>query len=117
MPRSLALLDELMGDAEPDVQKALAWAYRSLAAHDRVAVTTALRQQTDLAVAGADGHRAWVVRDSLAKLDPDDARELRDRLAGIRKRSGAPSTSEAATTASRFGGLPDPLDHPEPPLA
>ena len=117
VPRSLALLDELMGDAEPDVQKALAWAYRSLAAHDRVAVTTALRQQTDLAVAAADGHRAWVVRDSLAKLDADDARELRDRLAGIRKRSGAPSTSEAATTASRFGGLPDPLDHPEPPLA
>ena len=38
------------------------------------------------------------------------------RLAGIRRRPGAPSTSAAADVASRFGGLPDPAHHPEPPL-
>jgi 3-methyladenine DNA glycosylase AlkD len=114
---ALALLDQLMGDAEPDVQKALAWAYRSLAQRDGALTTAALRHQADLAVEQTDGHRAWVVRDSLVKLAPSDADELRARVAGIRKRAGAPSTSPAATTAARFGELPDPAHHPEPPLA
>ena len=116
VPTALGLLEQLMGDAEPDVQKALAWAYRSLAGRDLEATTEALRRQTDLAAADDDGHRAWVVRDSLTKLAPTDADDLRARLAGIRKRSGAPSTSAAATTAARFGAMPDPIDHPEPPL-
>jgi 3-methyladenine DNA glycosylase AlkD len=117
IPTALALLDQLMGDAEPDVQKALAWAYRSLAQRDGPATTAALRRQADIAIEHADGHRAWVVRDSLVKLAPADADELRARLTGIRKRAGAPSTSSAATTAARFGELPDPVHHPEPPLA
>jgi 3-methyladenine DNA glycosylase AlkD len=116
IPTALGLLEQLMGDAEPDVQKALAWAYRSLAQRDLVATTAALRRETDLAVEQADGHRAWVIRDSLSKLAPTDADELRERLAGIRKRAGAPSTSPAATTAAGFGALPDPRYHPEPPL-
>jgi 3-methyladenine DNA glycosylase AlkD len=116
VPTALGLLEQLMGDAEPDVQKALAWAYRSLAQRDPVATTAALRHQTDLAVEQDDGHRAWVVRDSLVKLVPGDADELRGSLAGIRKRAGRPSTSPAATTAARFGELPDPTHHPEPPL-
>ncbi len=115
--RALPLLGQLMGDAEPDVQKALAWAYRSLAQLDPVATTAAMVRETDLAIAADDGHRAWVVRDSLAKLGSADADDLRGRLAGIRKRPGAPSTSAAAITAERFGGLPDPTFHPEPPLA
>jgi 3-methyladenine DNA glycosylase AlkD len=114
--RALPLLAQLMGDAEPDVQKALAWAYRSLAQIDPEATTAALRGEADLATAREDGHRAWVIRDSLAKLPPADADDLRARLAGIRKRPGAPSTSLASTTAERFGALPDPTTHPEPPL-
>jgi 3-methyladenine DNA glycosylase AlkD len=114
--RSLPLLEQLMGDAEPDVQKALSWAYRSLAQIDRDATTLALRVQADLAASTDDGHRAWVVRDSLSKLDAHDAEDLRDRLAGIRRRPGAPSTSTAASMASRFGDLPDPRQLPEPPL-
>jgi 3-methyladenine DNA glycosylase AlkD len=115
--RALPILGQLIGDREPDVQKALAWAYRSLAAIDRVATTEALRHETKTAVADADGHRAWVIRDALPKLDRADADGIRDRLAGIRKRPGAPSTSAAAATAARFGDLPDPAAHPEPPLA
>jgi 3-methyladenine DNA glycosylase AlkD len=114
--KSLTLLAELMGDAEPDVQKALAWTYRSLAPRDPAATTSALRLQADLAVERGDGHRAWVIRDSLSKLTPADADDLRARLAGIRKRAGAPSTSPAAATAARFGALPNPAMHPEPPL-
>ena len=114
--RGLALLAQLIGDDAPDVQKALSWAYRSLAAIDLAATETALRRETDTAVATADGHRAWVIRDSLAKLDPTTAADLRDRLAGIRKRPGSRSTSAAAELAARFGGLPDPTFHPEPPL-
>jgi hypothetical protein len=106
-----------MGDAEPDVQKALAWAYRSLAAVDLDATTLALRNETARAVETADGHRAWVIRDALPKLEPAVAAELRLALAGIRKRPGAASTSDASATAARFGGLPDPTAHPEPPLA
>jgi 3-methyladenine DNA glycosylase AlkD len=94
--RALALLSQLMGDAEPDVQKALAWAYRSLAAIDPDATVAALRAETELATAGADGHRAWVIRDALAKLDPAAAASLRASLAGIRKRPGSPATSQAA---------------------
>jgi 3-methyladenine DNA glycosylase AlkD len=113
---ALPILEQLMGDAEPDVEKALAWAYRSLAGVDREATTTALRAGADIAISTDDGHRAWVIRDTLAKLDPAVAADLRERLAGIRRRPGAPSTSAAAATAARFGPLPDPRSHPEPPL-
>lgn len=114
---ALPILGQLMGDAEPDVQKALSWAYRSLAAIDGAATTAALRSETDTAVHAGDGHRAWVIRDALMKLAPADAQALRLCLAGIRRRTGAPSTSPAALTAARFGRLPDPSVHPEPPLA
>jgi 3-methyladenine DNA glycosylase AlkD len=112
----LSLLADLMGDAEPDVQKALSWAYRSLAAVDGDATVTALTAETDRAVRDADGHRAWVVRDALAKIDPATAERLRTRLAGIRRRPGAPATSAASETAARFGGVTDPAHFPEPPL-
>jgi 3-methyladenine DNA glycosylase AlkD len=113
---ALPILEQLIGDAEPDVQKALSWAYRSLAAVDLAATTDALTRETERAIATDDGHRAWVIRDALAKLDPAVATDLKTRLAGIRKRPGAPSTSSAAATAARFGPLPDPRFHPEPPL-
>ncbi|MEO8571183.1 MAG: DNA alkylation repair protein [Chloroflexota bacterium] len=113
---ALPLLAALMGDADPDVQKALAWAYRSLIVVDRAATEAALRNETERAALTSDGHRAWVIRDSLSKLDPATATELRDALAGIRKRPGAPATSAAAEAIARFGQLPDPAEHPEPPL-
>ena len=113
---ALPLLGQLIGDDEPDVQKSLAWAYRSLAQIDPERTTGALRAEADRAVETDDGHRAWVIRDALVKLDPADAADLKTRLAGIRRRPGAPSTSTAAELAARFGGLPDPSTHPEPPL-
>lgn len=114
--RALALLALLMGDAEPDVQKALSWAYRSLAPLDVGATIAALEAEATLAAAHADGHRAWVIRDSLEKLDPSAANELRERVAGIRKRPGARSTSRASEISASFGELPDPSNHPDPPL-
>jgi len=115
--RALPLLGQLMGDAEPEVQKALSWAYRSLTAVDMPATVAALRAETERAAGAEDGHRAWVIRDSLVKLDPATAERLRDRLSGIRKRPGALSTSDASLAALRFGDLPDPAIHPESPLA
>jgi 3-methyladenine DNA glycosylase AlkD len=112
--RSLALLEELIGDA--DVQRALSWAYRSVARLDASATTAALEAETERAIGAADGHRAWVIRDSLSKLDPATGDRLRDRLTGIRKRPGSGSTSRASATSTRFGDLPDPSVHPEPPL-
>ncbi len=114
--RALPLLDELLGDAEPDVQKALSWALRSLTLVDPDAVSAFCEHQAGLAAATSDGHRAWVVRDALPKLDPDRAARLRGRLDGLRRRPGTPSTSRAAMTAARFGELPDPRLQPEPPL-
>jgi len=113
----LELIGELIGDAEPDVQKALAWALRSLAAIDLEATTTFLDEQATQAVRNSDGHRAWVVRDALPKIATADADRLRARLDGIRRRPGAPSTSRAAEAAARFddGRLGMPM--PEPPLA
>ncbi|HSK53567.1 MAG TPA: DNA alkylation repair protein [Clostridia bacterium] len=114
--RGLAILGTLIGDAEPDVQKALSWAYRTMAAIDRDATTAALTAEAERAAATDDGQRAWVIRDSVAKLEPAVAARLRARLEGIRRRPGAASTSSAAELAARFGGLPDPSIHPEPPL-
>ena len=112
----LDLIGQLLGDDEPDVQKALAWALRSLTLVDRGAVAAFCELESIRAAESSDGHRAWVIRDALAKLDPAAAGPIRARLDGIRRRAGAPSTSAAAAAAARFGGgaLGQPL--PEPPL-
>ncbi|HLA16795.1 MAG TPA: DNA alkylation repair protein [Candidatus Limnocylindrales bacterium] len=112
----LSLIEQLIGDAEPDVQKALAWALRTLAQIDTPAATDWCRRQAAIASLNDDGHRAWVVRDSLSKLEAPDAATIRATLAGVRRRSGTPATSEAATVAARFGTLPEPGRHPRPPL-
>ncbi|MEW5990041.1 MAG: DNA alkylation repair protein [Chloroflexota bacterium] len=114
--RGLELLALLIGDAEPDVQKSLAWAYRSMAMVDRPATGAALEAEADRAAETGDGHRAWVVRDALEKLDPADAARIGARVAGLRRRPGAPSTSTAAATAARFADLPLGGPMPEPPL-
>jgi hypothetical protein len=114
--RGLELLGMLIGDAESDVQKALSWAYRSMALVDLPATTAALAIETERAVREADGHRAWVIRDALPKLAAADAARLRARLDGIRRRPGAPSTSTAAGTAAHFADLPRGSSLPEPPL-
>ena len=51
-----------------------------------------------------------------AKLEPADAARLKERLAGIRRRAGAPSTSTAAALAERFAGMGIGSPMPEPPL-
>ncbi len=104
--RALALLGQLIGDGEPDVQKALSWAYRSLAQLEPAGTEAALRTETERAAATDDGHRAWVIRDSIARLDPMTADELRTQLAGIRKRPGAGATSSAAEASARFAERP-----------
>jgi 3-methyladenine DNA glycosylase AlkD len=112
----LALVGQLIGDDAPDVQKALAWALRSLVLVDPGGVTAFCEIEAERAAETMDGHRAWVIRDVLAKLAPARADAIRARLAGIRRRPGAPSTSTAAAAAARFGegALGRPL--PEPPL-
>jgi 3-methyladenine DNA glycosylase AlkD len=112
----LELIGQLIGDDEPDVQKALSWALRSLLHVDVDAVTTFIIDETGAAVATGDGHRAWVIRDTLPKLDAATAAELRSRLDGIRRRPGAPSTSRAAATAAQFAGMGLGREMPEPPL-
>ncbi len=114
--RALPLLATLIGDHEPDVQKALSWAYRSMILVNPQASTAALRREAEVAVERGDGHRAWVVRDSLSKLESGSASAIRERLAGIRRRPGAPSTSEAARLADRFGGMGLGRRLPEAPL-
>lgn len=115
--QALPLLAALVGDAEPDVQKALSWGYRSMAVVDLPATTAALEREAETAAAKDDGHRAWVVRDSLSKLEPADAARLRDRLAKVRRRAGAPPTSAASELAARFADIGLGRRMPEPPLA
>jgi 3-methyladenine DNA glycosylase AlkD len=114
---ALPLLATLIGDHEPDVQKALSWAYRSMAIVDLSRTTAALERQTDIAVDRDDGHRAWVVRDSLSRIDAASAKRIRGRLGGIRRRAGAPSTAEAAELAERFAGMGLGRPMPQPPLS
>ena len=113
---ALPLLGTLIGDAEPDVQKSLSWAYRSMAIVDAAATTAALEREAATAAEHQDGHRAWVIRDSLSKLDPGDATRLRERLAKVRRRAGAAPTSRAAELAIRFADMGLGRRMPEPPL-
>ena len=103
--RGLALVRDLIGDAEPDVQKALSWALRSMSVVDPDATVAFLRAEAAQAAATDDGHRAWVVRDSLEKLPSPVADELRRTVDGVRKRPNSPTTSRAAETAAAFIGL------------
>ena len=112
----LGLIGDLIGDSEPDVQKALAWALRSLIIVDLADVEAFVTDEAETARATDDGHRAWVVRDTLQKLPAASAADLRARLDGIRRRPGAPSTSRAAATAAQFAGMGLGRDMPEPPL-
>ena len=113
----LELIGNLIGDDEPDVQKALAWALRSLVLVDAAAVEAFARREADVAATDGDGHRAWVIRDALPKLPAAAADAIRSQLDGIRRRAGAPSTSRASQTAARFGSLELGRGMPEPPLA
>ena len=114
---AIELLHQLMGDAEPDVQKALSWAWRSLTAADM-----------DAAVGGAarrDGRRRRRPRTatapgSSATRSPSSIRPW-PRSSGPASpgSAGRPAPRrppKAPLTAARFGGLPDPATYPEPPL-
>lgn len=116
--RALPILGLLIGDDEPDVQKALAWAYRSMTIVDLPATTATLDGEAARAARDDDGQRAWVIRAALAKLTPVDAARIRRSLGGIHRRAGAPSTSIAAETAARFADLNLGRGHslPDPPL-
>ena len=100
--RGLAMVGLLIGDPEPDVQRALSWALRNMAAIDPAGVTGFCWREGERAAATADGDRAWVVRDTLAKLAPADAAGIRALLASVRRRPGAANTSAASATAAAF---------------
>ncbi|MGD0121789.1 MAG: DNA alkylation repair protein [Candidatus Limnocylindrales bacterium] len=100
--RGLALISQLIGDSEPDVQKALSWALRTYAQLNPPEVTVFLEAEAQAARRDQDGNRAWVIRDSLSKLPDDTATYLRASLDGIRRAPGAPSTSRAAIIAADF---------------
>jgi 3-methyladenine DNA glycosylase AlkD len=110
--RSLPILADLIGDADPNVQKALSWALRSMALIDAGRVAAFCEREATRAATTDDGHRAWVVRDALLAIDPARASAIRARLTGLRRRPGAPSTSSAARAAARFRGMLS-----DPPLA
>jgi 3-methyladenine DNA glycosylase AlkD len=112
----LELLATLIGDAEPDVQKALSWGYRSMAMIDPVTTAAALQAEASDAARNQDGNRAWVIRDSLSKLDPNDAATIRETLGVVRRRSNAAATSVAAELAARFADMGLGRRMPEPPL-
>jgi 3-methyladenine DNA glycosylase AlkD len=111
------LVGQLIGDAEANVQKSLAWALRELAGVDPAPVAAFCRVEAELAAATGDGHRAWVLRDTLGKLPTVDAEAIRATLAGVRRTPRAPSTSRAAATSAAFTsaglGRPAPEAPPE----
>jgi 3-methyladenine DNA glycosylase AlkD len=103
---ALTLIATLLGDAEPDVQKALSWALRSWLEVDPPGVREFIRAQAGDAQRTNDGHRAWVLRDALTSPQSDAgfAAEVRARLDGIRRDGRAAATSRAAETARGFVG-------------
>lgn len=103
---ALTLIKSLIGDADDQVQKALAWALREWTKVDLDGVAQLLREEAVRAADEVDGHRAWVVRDALPAL-PALAPELRALLEGVRRRADAPSTSSAGAVAAAFAGAAD----------
>ena len=103
----LTLIKSLLGDAEPDVQKALSWALRSWLEVDHNGVRDFVRAEAQAAQRTDDGHRAWVLRDALTapSLDAAFAAEIRDCLRLIRRVAGHGPTSDAAEVARGFAGL------------
>jgi 3-methyladenine DNA glycosylase AlkD len=101
----LGILEDLIGDAEPEVQKALSWALRSMTSVDLPATVAFLRAEARAAAATGDGNRAWVIRDTVGKLPEPDRTQLRAAVEAIRRRPGSASTSRAAETAAAFIGL------------
>ncbi len=97
--RCLMLIGQLMGDPEPDVQKALSWALRSLAPIDPAGVVAFATKEAETARTTKDGGRAWVIKDALPKLPPEAQSTLRPILAGVRRRASAPSQIQAAASA------------------
>jgi 3-methyladenine DNA glycosylase AlkD len=111
--RGLQILSLLIGDDEPDVQKALAWALRSLAGIDSTAVAAFAEREAQRARDTDDGYRAWVLKDALPKLPAEAQKSLKSCLKGIRRRPGAPSTSLAAATAAEIASA-DAAARPRP---
>ena len=106
----LAIIGDLIGDADADVQKALSWALRNLIAVDRAAATAFIDAEAARAAGTLDGHRAWVIRDTMAKLPAPHATRLRNQLAGVRRRSADTGTSRASAAAADFLGTGIGLD-------
>lgn len=103
---ALTLIEALLGDAEPDVQKSLSWALRSWTEVDLNGTKELIRAQAADAQRTNDGHRAWVLRDALTspQIDADFAAEIRATLEGVRRDGRAAATSRAAETARGFVG-------------
>ncbi|HEX7590559.1 MAG TPA: DNA alkylation repair protein [Candidatus Limnocylindrales bacterium] len=98
--RGLMLIGMLIGDSEPDVQKALSWALRSLAPIDEAAVVAFVERETANARKTNDGNRAWVIRDTLAKLPKETAKTLKPQLDGLRRRPAAANTKRSTSAGA-----------------
>jgi 3-methyladenine DNA glycosylase AlkD len=106
--RGLDLIGKLIGDPEPDVQKALSWALRTFAAIDPAATIAFVDTETLTASRNLDGNRAWVIRDTLSKL-PNDSERLRQMLEGIRRRPTRSGLGDSSTA--------NPGAAPRPPIS
>ncbi len=102
---ALDLVGELLGDADENVQRALAWALRSWHRVDAAAVERFLEDEASRAAADRDGHRAWVIRDALPAIDRTLAASIRVRVAGARRDPRAGSSSKASRAAAAFADL------------
>jgi 3-methyladenine DNA glycosylase AlkD len=98
----LEIVGQLIGDPEPDVQKALSWALRSMTSIAPDQAEAFLRREAAIARDTGDGARAWVVRDGSTKLDGATADAINATVAGVRRVPGATNTSRAAAAATDF---------------
>ncbi len=102
---ALELLGALIGDAEETVQRALGWALRSWYRVDPSGVARFVDEHAARAAAERDAQRARVLRHALPALDTARAADVRARIATLRRRPGATSTSAAARAAAAFADL------------
>ena len=103
----LTLIKSLIGDSEPDVQKALSWALRSWLEVDPTRRARVHPRRGGRCPAADDGHRAWVLRDALTAPSIEPASRPRSgtasRASGAAPANRRPAT--AATVAAGFAGF------------
>jgi 3-methyladenine DNA glycosylase AlkD len=109
---TLMLIESMIGDDDPSVQKALSWALRSWHGVEAQRVEEFISREAARAAASHDGFRAWVLRDALTApaMPALLVSAVRRQLIGVRRGTDRQPSSRARQIAQDFAAVEDLAD-------